>query len=109
MNDAHQTPLQEAISFLTIAAILVAVGCYAVAAQNIPVASPALFWGRFNGLPLVSGLERNKCTTDANADQRCSGWRRLLCCGYTVRGIVGHVVFRRANRELGATNGEAAA
>ena len=44
MNDAHQTPLQEAISFLTIAAILVAVGCYAVAAQNIPVASPALFW-----------------------------------------------------------------
>ena len=44
MNDAHQTPLREAISFLTIAAILVAVGCYAVAAQNIPVASPALFW-----------------------------------------------------------------
>jgi hypothetical protein len=44
MNDAHQTPLQEAISFLTIAAILVAVGCYGAAAQNIPVASPALFW-----------------------------------------------------------------
>jgi hypothetical protein len=44
MNDAHQTPLEEAISFLTIAAILVAVGCYAAAAQNIPVASPALFW-----------------------------------------------------------------
>ena len=44
MNDTHQTPLQEAISFLTIAAILVAVGCYAGAAQNIPVASPALFW-----------------------------------------------------------------
>ena len=44
MNDTHQTPLQEAISFLTIAAILVAVGCYAAAAQNIPVASPALFW-----------------------------------------------------------------
>jgi hypothetical protein len=44
MNDAHQTPVEEAISFLTIAAILVAVGCYAAAAQNIPVASPALFW-----------------------------------------------------------------
>jgi MFS superfamily sulfate permease-like transporter len=44
MNDAHQTPLEEAISFLTIAAILVAVGCYAAAVQNIPVASPALFW-----------------------------------------------------------------
>ncbi len=44
MNDAHQTPLEEAMSFVTIAAILVAVGCYAAAMQNIPVASPALFW-----------------------------------------------------------------
>jgi hypothetical protein len=44
MNDAHQTPLEEAISFVTIAAILVAVGCYAAAMQNIPVVSPALFW-----------------------------------------------------------------
>ena len=44
MSDPQQTPLQEAISFLTIAAILVAVGCYVAATQNIPVASPALFW-----------------------------------------------------------------
>jgi hypothetical protein len=44
MNDAHQTPLEEAISFLTIAAILVGIGCYAAAVQNVPVASPALFW-----------------------------------------------------------------
>ena len=44
MNDANQTPLQEAISFLTIGAILVAVGCYVAATQNVPIASPALFW-----------------------------------------------------------------
>jgi hypothetical protein len=44
MSDPHQTPLEEAISFLTIAAILVAVGFYIAAAQNIPVAPPALFW-----------------------------------------------------------------
>src|SRR5262249_15835016 len=44
MNDAHQTPLQEAISFLTIGAIFVAVGCYLAATHNVPVASPALFW-----------------------------------------------------------------
>ena len=44
MNDAHQTPLQEAISFLTIGAILVGVGCYLAATHNVPVASPALFW-----------------------------------------------------------------
>ena len=44
MNDSGQTPLQEAISFLTIVAILVAVGCYVAGAQNIPIASPALFW-----------------------------------------------------------------
>ena len=44
MSDPHETPLQEAISFITIAAILVAVGCYVAAVQNVPVASPALFW-----------------------------------------------------------------
>jgi hypothetical protein len=44
MSDPHQTPLEEAISFLTIAAILVGVGCYVAAIQNVPVASPALFW-----------------------------------------------------------------
>jgi hypothetical protein len=44
MSDPGQTPLEEAISFLTIAAILVAVGCYVAAVQNVPVASPALFW-----------------------------------------------------------------
>ena len=44
MSDPHQTPLEEAISFITIAAILVGVGCYETAVQNVPVASPALFW-----------------------------------------------------------------
>jgi hypothetical protein len=50
MNDSGQTPLQEAISFLTIVAILVAVGCYVAGAQNIPIASPALSLGCFNDL-----------------------------------------------------------
>ena len=63
MNDAHQTPLEEATSFLTIAAILVAVGCYAAAAQNVPVASPALFWIAstvyhwFPGLSAIKALQ----------------------------------------------------
>ena len=47
--------------------------------------------------------------SDAHAGERCGGWRHLLCCGYTVRGFVGYVVFKRANRKLGATDGEAAA
>ena len=44
MSEPHQTPLEEAISFLTIVAILIAVACYVAAVQNVPVASPALFW-----------------------------------------------------------------
>jgi len=44
MSDPDQTPLQEAISSLTIAAILVGVACYVAALRNIPIASPALFW-----------------------------------------------------------------
>jgi hypothetical protein len=43
MNDTHQTPVQEAISFLTIGAILVGVGCYLAATHNVPIASSALF------------------------------------------------------------------
>jgi hypothetical protein len=44
MSEPHETPLQEAISFITIGAILVGVACYIAAQQNLPFASPALFW-----------------------------------------------------------------
>jgi len=44
MSEPHQTPLQEAISFLTIGAIIVGVACYTAARQNLPIATPALFW-----------------------------------------------------------------
>jgi hypothetical protein len=74
-----------------------------------PTCLPCPVLGCFHGLPLVSGFERYKGTTDANAGERCSGWRHLLCCGYTVRGLVSYVVFKRTNRKLGATDGEAAA
>jgi hypothetical protein len=40
----QQTPIQEAISLITIASILVAVICYAGAVQNIPYLSPTLLW-----------------------------------------------------------------
>jgi hypothetical protein len=44
MSDANQTPLQEAISIITIGAILVAVGCYAGAIQNVPGLAPGVPW-----------------------------------------------------------------
>src|SRR5271165_3132791 len=37
-----QTPFQEAISLITIVAILVGVGAYMVALKNVPLLSPAL-------------------------------------------------------------------
>jgi hypothetical protein len=39
-----QTPFQEAISLITIVAILVGVGAYVAALKNVPFLSPALFW-----------------------------------------------------------------
>ena len=63
----------------------------------------------FHGLSLASGFERDKGTTNADAGERCGDWRHLLCCGFTVRRFVGYVVFKRTNRKLGATDGEAAA
>ncbi len=44
MNDQPQSPIQEAISVITIVAIIVAVACYAAAIQNVPILSPALMW-----------------------------------------------------------------
>jgi hypothetical protein len=38
------TPFQEAVSIITITAILVAVGCYAAAVNNVPVLAPMLYW-----------------------------------------------------------------
>jgi hypothetical protein len=66
MNDAQQTPLQEAISFLTIGSILVGVGCYLAATHNVPVASLPSF-GLLQrctiGFPhcMLSGLHRYPC------------------------------------------------
>jgi hypothetical protein len=44
MSDPSQTPLKEATSLITIAAILVTVGCYAGAVQNLPGLAPGVLW-----------------------------------------------------------------
>jgi hypothetical protein len=44
MSDANQTPLQEAVSTITIGAILVAVGCYAGAVQDVPGLTAGVLW-----------------------------------------------------------------
>jgi hypothetical protein len=43
VNDPNQTPIQEAVSLITIAALLIAVGCYLAAMNNVPFLSPCLF------------------------------------------------------------------
>ena len=44
MSDPSQTPLKEATSLITIAAILVTVGCYAGAVQNVPGLASGVLW-----------------------------------------------------------------
>lgn len=44
MQENPQTPIQEAISLITILAILVALGCYVAALKNVPVLSSCLLW-----------------------------------------------------------------
>ena len=44
MSEGSQTPIQEAVSLITIVSIMLAVACYLAAVNNVPVASPALFW-----------------------------------------------------------------
>ena len=44
MDNDSNTPLQEAISLITIMAILIALGCYCAELYNVPVLTPCLFW-----------------------------------------------------------------
>jgi predicted PurR-regulated permease PerM len=45
MNEGNpQTPFQEAVSIISIAAILVGLGCYVAAVNNVPLVSAFLFW-----------------------------------------------------------------
>jgi hypothetical protein len=46
MSDStgSQTPLQEAVSIITIASILISVGCYLAAINQVPIITPALWW-----------------------------------------------------------------
>ena len=53
-----QTPFQEAISLITIVAILVGVGAYMAALKNVPLLSPALFWLALQVYQLFPALMR---------------------------------------------------
>ncbi len=53
-----QTPFQEAISLITIVAILVGVGAYMAALKNVPLLSPALFWVAVQVYNLFPALTR---------------------------------------------------
>jgi hypothetical protein len=46
MSDStgSQTPLQEAVSIITIATILISVGCYLAAIHRVPVITSGLWW-----------------------------------------------------------------
>ena len=43
MNE-QQTPITEAVSVISIVALMVAICCFAGATNNVPVVAPTLFW-----------------------------------------------------------------
>ena len=54
-----ETPIQEAISLISIASILVGVACFVACLDNAPIVSPALFWVAslvYQWFPQLSGL-----------------------------------------------------
>jgi hypothetical protein len=59
MNDGNQTPVQEAVSLITILSILASVSCYAGAARNVPGLTPGVLWIAervYGWLPALSAL-----------------------------------------------------
>ena len=60
MNEGNpQTPFQEAVSIISIAAILVGLGCYIAAVNNVSLVSGFLFWVAmqvYDWLPVLNTL-----------------------------------------------------
>src|SRR4029077_16275594 len=83
------------------------VGCYLAATHNIPVASRALFWVASMVYHWFPEVAYSQGSTDTNACQRSSGWRRLLCCRDSFCWLARHVVFKRAHGQPGTSDGKA--
>lgn len=67
MNDQSQSPTQEAISVVTIAAVLVAVCSYAGAMDNLPVITPFMAWLVFQLDPVLPAFLRTNQLLAASA------------------------------------------
>jgi hypothetical protein len=57
-SNGSETPLQEAVSIITIISILASVGCYVAALNQIPVITPALWWVAGRVYELLPALVR---------------------------------------------------
>jgi hypothetical protein len=57
-SNGSETPLQEAVSIITIISILTSVGCYVAALNQIPVITPALWWVAGRVYELLPALTR---------------------------------------------------
>ena len=53
-----QTPLQEAISIISIVSILISVGCYIAALNRVPLITPALWWMAWRVYEFLPALAR---------------------------------------------------
>jgi hypothetical protein len=60
MSDSSgpQTPLQEAVSIISIISILISVGCYVAALNQVPVITEALWWVAWRAYEFFPALAR---------------------------------------------------
>ena len=80
MDGNANTPLQEAISIITIVAMLVAVGCYCAELGNLPILAPCLLWLAVQGYYLLPALNN------------LPGSQATLLVGATIVGITFFIV-----------------
>ena len=84
-----QTPFQEAISLITIVAILVGVGAYVAALKNVPLLSPALFWVAVQVYHLFPALTQPAGQPGANVSRSRSRRNGVLHLHDTASLLVG--------------------
>ena len=95
MNE--QTPFQEAISVISIAAILVSVGCFLAAAHHVPVLFEALVWVAivlYRFYPALGALPMPGAWMLVSA---AAVWHVVLSHGDSFRLLVSGFVFPRGH------------
>jgi hypothetical protein len=106
-SNGSETPLQDAVSIITIISILASIGCYVAALNQVPVITPALWVVSLPCVRVFAGAGRSAGCAGADLDGERGRRRRVLCVHDPPLLLAGRSVRPDRVREHGAPDNAA--